>query len=64
MFDWPLQNMQYHKREQTEYKSLASSGCLYYVEDAEAKVEVFERNPEAWQHPQERSPPQEKIERV
>ena len=44
--------MPYHKREQPEHKALASSGCLYYV--GEAKVEVFERNPEAWQHPQER----------
>ena len=39
---------------QPEHKALASSGCLYCVGDAEAKVEVFERNPEPWQHPQER----------
>ena len=44
----------YHKREQPEYKSLEFNGCLHCVEDAEAKAEVFERNPEAWQHPQER----------
>ena len=46
--------MPYHKREQPEHKALVSSGCLYCVGDAEANVEVFERNPEAWQHPQER----------
>ena len=46
--------MSYPKREQPECKALASSGCLYCVGDAEAKVEVFERNREARQHPQER----------
>ena len=45
--------MPYHKREQPEHKALASSGCLYCVGDVEAKVEVFEIIPEAWQHPQE-----------
>ena len=42
------------KREQPEHKALSSSGCLYCVGDAETKVEVFERNPEEWQHPQEK----------
>ena len=36
------------------YKSLVSSGRLYCVRYAEAKAEVFETNPEAWRHPQER----------
>ena len=50
----PSRICHFHKREQREYKSLASNGCLHCVGDAEAKVEVFERNQEARQYPHER----------
>ena len=43
-----IRDKPYHKKEQPEYKSFVSSGCLYCVGIAKARVEVFERNPGAW----------------